>query len=146
MKKIFLLLLLPFLLQSCGASYQLKKQFKKDKNHFFKGFVLYNPDTKQDLVNYNGEKYFTPASTTKLFTFYTAYTTLPDSLATFSIYENDTAIVLKAQADPSLLYGIPNKALAYSKSSQAHPLPNLLSSICCLSSINSCFLVFFKYA
>ena len=118
MKKITYLIFTVLLLQSCGASKQLKHKFTKEKTHFFKGFVLYDPETKQDLVNYNGERYFLPASTTKLFTFYTAYTTLSDSLATFAIHETDSTLVLKAQAEPSLLYGIPNKTLDYLKQSK----------------------------
>lgn len=118
MKKIVTFVVIALVLQSCGASKQLKRKFKKENTHFFKGFVLYDPETKQDLVNYNGERYFLPASTTKLFTFYTAYTTLPDSLATFAIHETDSTLVLKAQAEPSLLYGIPNKTLDYLKHSK----------------------------
>jgi len=118
MKKIILFLIVTLILQSCGATYQLKKKVQKESNHYFKGFVLYDPVAKKQLISVNGDKYFTPASTTKLFTFYTAYTTLPDSLATFSIYETDNEMVLKANAEPSLLYGIPNKVVDYLKNTK----------------------------
>lgn len=118
MKKTAVVLIVALLLQSCGASYQLKHKLNKEKNSYFKGFTLYNPETKTNLVSYNADKYFLPASTTKLFTFYTAYTVLDDSLATFDIYENDKALILKPNAEPSLLYGIPNKSLAYLKQSK----------------------------
>lgn len=114
MKKGIFLVIIALILQSCGASYQLKKQFTKH-NNYFKGFVLYDPVNKKQLVSVNGDKYFTPASTTKLFTFYTAYSILPDSLATFSLYETANEIVLKPNAEPSLLYGIPNKTVTYLK-------------------------------
>ena len=115
MKKIVIITFAAFLLQSCGASYQLKHKLSKEKNNYFKGFVLYNPETKKNLVSYNADSYFLPASTTKLFTFYTAYNVLADSLATFDMYENDKELVLKAKAEPSLLYDIPNKTLVYLK-------------------------------
>ena len=73
-------------LTSCGTTYKIKKDFKQKnkENSFFKGFVLYNPTTKKEIINHNGKKYFTPASNTKLFTFYTAYKTLEDSIASLA--------------------------------------------------------------
>ncbi|NOR29089.1 MAG: D-alanyl-D-alanine carboxypeptidase [Lutibacter sp.] len=102
------IILVVMFLNSCGTTHKIKRNFKRaDKeNSFFKGFVLYNPTTKKELINYNGFKYFTPASNTKLFTFYTAYKTLEDSIIGLEYYKTKDSILIKGTADPSLLYGL----------------------------------------
>ena len=46
----------------------------------FTGFALYDMDQKQMIYQLNADKYFTPASNTKLFTFYTCLKMLGDSI------------------------------------------------------------------
>ena len=96
-----------FILTSCGVTHKIKHNFKRQSkvNSSFKGFVLYNPSTEKEIINYNGQKYFTPASNTKLFTFYTAYKTLPDSVASLAYYKNQDSLLIKGTADPSFFYG-----------------------------------------
>lgn len=105
--KIAYLLLTLFMITSCGTTHKIKRNLKNNNKEtsFFKGFVLYNPKTKKELINYNGEKYFTPASNTKLFTFYTAYKTLKDSVSSLAYYKTQDSLIIKGTADPSLLYG-----------------------------------------
>ncbi|AMC10325.1 hypothetical protein Lupro_03235 [Lutibacter profundi] len=105
-KTTFILLII-ILLTSCGTTHKIKRNFKKDNKvtSFFKGFVLYNPKTKKEIINYNGAKYFTPASNIKLFTFYTAYKTLKDSVSSLAYYKTQDSLIIKGTADPSLLYG-----------------------------------------
>jgi D-alanyl-D-alanine carboxypeptidase/D-alanyl-D-alanine-endopeptidase (penicillin-binding protein 4) len=95
---------------SCGSTYKIERSFKKQniENSFFKGFVLYNPTTKKELINFNGQKYFIPASNTKLFTFYTAYKTLEDSIPGLAYYKTKDSLIIKGTADPSLLHGTKN--------------------------------------
>ena len=95
------------LLSSCGTTYRLKNELKQShkKTPFFKGFVLYNPAKKKEIINHNGAKYFTPASNTKLFTFYTAYRTFKDSVASLAYYRTHDSLIIKGTADPSFLYG-----------------------------------------
>lgn len=113
LKKIILLLLI-VLVTSCGTTHTLKNQFKKESedNSFFKGFVLYNPIKKKILINHNGNKYFTPASNTKLVTFYTAYKTLGDSILGLEYYKTSDSLIIKGTADPSLFYGFSNTKTA----------------------------------
>lgn len=91
---------------SCSSSYQIKKDFKTydQESSFFKGFVLYNPETKKEIININGAKYFTPASNTKLFTFYTAYNTLKDSVKSLAYIKKNDSLIIKGTADPTLFY------------------------------------------
>ena len=105
LKKVTFVLIIT-LLSSCSSTQKIKREFNKtDKeNTSFKGFVLYNPTTKKELINYNGNKYFTPASNTKLFTFYTVYKTLGDSIKGLEYYKTVDSLIIKGTADPSLLY------------------------------------------
>ena len=104
--KYLLLTFLILMLISCGTTQKITKEFRvdNDTSSFFKGFVLYNPESKKEIINHNGAKYFTPASNTKLFTFYTAYKTLKDSVKSLAYYKTNDSIVIKGTADPSLLY------------------------------------------
>lgn len=99
-----------FLLQSCSVAKQIEKDFS-DKNHtYFTGLMVYNPDSNKTLISYNSDKYFTPASTVKLFTLYTSLHYLPDSIATISYFETSDTLFIKPLADPSFLHdSLPNK-------------------------------------
>lgn len=94
-------------LSSCSSTRKIKINFKveaKNKSDF-KGFVLYNPKTKDELINYNGHTYFTPASNTKLLTFYTAFRTFKDSVPGLEFYETKDSLIIKGTANPSFNYG-----------------------------------------
>jgi len=119
LKKTSLLVLIIFA-SSCGTTHQIKKKFKQHhkESTFLKGFVLYNPTTKKEIVNHNGNKYFTPASNTKLFTFYTAYKALGDSIKGLEYYKTKDSLIIKGTADPSLLYSFEStKTLDFLKTS-----------------------------
>jgi len=105
--KLLYLLLNVVILTSCGTTHKIKSSLKhrNKESSFFKGFVLYNPKTKKEIINYNGQKYFIPASNTKLFTFYTAYKALQDSVVGLEYYRTQDSLLIKGTADPSLLYG-----------------------------------------
>ena len=103
--KLFLITLL-ITVSSCSTTYKLKKDFNKHQkeSEFFKGFVLYNPETRTQIIKHNGSKFFKPASNTKLYTFYSAYKTLGDSLIGLEYYKNNDTLFIKGAADPSFLY------------------------------------------
>ena len=103
--KLFLLTIL-ITVSSCSTTYKLNNDFKnhQKESEFFKGFVLYNPETRTEIINHNGSKLFTPASNTKLYTFYSAYKTLGDSLKGIEYYKSNDTLFIKGTADPSLLY------------------------------------------
>jgi serine-type D-Ala-D-Ala carboxypeptidase/endopeptidase (penicillin-binding protein 4) len=68
------------------------------------GFALYDLAAKKYLIEYNSEKYFTPASNTKIFTFYTSLKLLGDSATALKyIYKGDS-LIFWGMADPSFLY------------------------------------------
>ena len=72
--------------------------------HAHVGISLYDPATNKYLYNHNGQKYFVPASNTKLFSCYAALKYLGDSLPGIKYWENDTALYLVPTGDPSLLH------------------------------------------
>jgi len=94
-------------LTSCSTANNIKRDLKKSQKEtsFFKGFVLYNPTTEKEIINHNGAKYFTPASNTKLYTFYTAYRTFKDSVSSLAYCKLKDSVIIKGTADPSFLYG-----------------------------------------
>lgn len=96
---------------SCSVTQKISKEIneKSEQEHFFKGLVVYDPQLSKEVININGNKYFTPASNTKLFTFYTAYKTLKDSLLAFEYAKINDSIFIKGTADPTFLYGFDSR-------------------------------------
>lgn len=70
----------------------------------FTGFYLYDPETEEVLENYNGEKYFTPASNVKIFTLYSAMKVLPDSIPALRYVRKDGDLYIEGLGDPTFLH------------------------------------------
>lgn len=86
-------------------------------NNHFTGFVLYDPETQKTLFNQNSDKYFTPASNTKILTLYASLMSLRDTLPSVKVAELGENIVIKGMGDPTLFHELwPN-----------HPVVNFLS-------------------
>ena len=68
------------------------------------GFMLFDPVERKTIYEYNSNKYFTPASNTKIFTLYASLKILQDSIPALR-YEviNDT-MFLWGTGDPSFMY------------------------------------------
>lgn len=104
MKKLLFPLLIA--LSSCTVQ-KINKSISKsevfDQGHL--GFMLVDPDKDKVLVDINSDKFFIPASNTKLFTFYTAYTVLGDSLVNGLNYlERGDSLIFWGTGDPGLLH------------------------------------------
>ena len=104
MKKLLFPLLIS--LSSCTVqkiNNSLTKSDVFDKGHL--GFMLVDPDKDRVLVDINSDKYFISASNTKLFTFYTAYTVLGDSLVNGLNYlQREDSLIFWGTGDPGLLH------------------------------------------
>jgi D-alanyl-D-alanine carboxypeptidase/D-alanyl-D-alanine-endopeptidase (penicillin-binding protein 4) len=109
MKLFFFVMLFAYLCTACNTSKKIAKQVDslliKDTALLNAniGISIYDPATNNYLYNHNGEKYFVPASNTKLLTCYAAMKYLGDSIIGLKYFENDTALFVQGTADPSFL-------------------------------------------
>jgi D-alanyl-D-alanine carboxypeptidase/D-alanyl-D-alanine-endopeptidase (penicillin-binding protein 4) len=85
---------------------RLTKTFQSTEHKFqhHAGFVLHDPAAKKTLFSYNGERYFTPASNTKIFTLFTALKVLGDSVPGLHYVERGDSLIISGTGDPSFLY------------------------------------------
>ena len=68
------------------------------------GISIFDGEKKEFLYNYQGDKYFIPASNTKLFTMYAALQHLEDSIVGIRYAETPDSIYLQPSADPTFLH------------------------------------------
>jgi len=105
-------LLIPaiILLQSCSPSHSIGRAAQRDLLQSPElrsaqiGISLYDPASAAYLYRYQDDKYFIPASNTKLFTLYAGMKWLGDSLAGMRYRETDTALFVWPSGDPTLLH------------------------------------------
>lgn len=102
--KIIYFCLTALFLSSCKSNYITKSLDNSFYNNQFSGLLVYNPKTKDTIYKHNANKYFTPASNTKIFTLYTALQVLPEQIPAFKyIVENDT-ITIRGTGNPTFLH------------------------------------------
>jgi len=99
------------LMISCSVNKQIGKLAKLDilsDSNFAPahvGISLYDASKKKYVYNYQGDKYFIPASNTKLLTCYAAMKYLGDSLVGLRYeYGKDSSLSFQATADPTFLH------------------------------------------
>ena len=107
---LFLTSLLLCTLASCSVSKQISKQADRillkdsaiSQGHI--GISIYEPATGRYWYEHDAEKYFVPASNTKLFTLYAGMKYLGDSLVGLRYVETPDSIFLQGTGDPTLLH------------------------------------------
>ncbi len=109
MRTLFLSLVV-LLLASCSMNKKISNVAKATifKSHSIAnahtGILVYDPENHTKLFDYQADKYFVPASNTKLATCYVAMKYLGDSIPAFQYKAlNDSTVFIKGTGDPTLL-------------------------------------------
>ena len=110
MKKIILLIGIVCFI-SCSSYKPLTKKVRAqlDTAFFdnqFSGLFVYDPLSADTLMNYNGDKYFTPASNTKIFTLYAAISLLPEFLPTLEYTTAHGELYIQGVGNPATLHPV----------------------------------------
>jgi serine-type D-Ala-D-Ala carboxypeptidase/endopeptidase (penicillin-binding protein 4) len=108
MIRIASLFLLLIWITSCSplSKPSLNKKFTAIENDLqdFTGFILVDPIKNKTVFEHNADRYFTPASNTKIFTLFASLKILGDSVPAFHVLENPDSVIIWGTGDPSLLY------------------------------------------
>ncbi|MEJ7556979.1 MAG: D-alanyl-D-alanine carboxypeptidase [Pedobacter sp.] len=107
------------LLTGCSAERQMARKvsnvFQKSEvlKKYQAGFELYDPAKGIVVYQQDADKYFTPASNTKLFTFYAGLKMLPDSIPSLRYIEKGDSLIFWGTGDPSNLQSQLKNVKAY---------------------------------
>lgn len=108
-KLIYLILVFVSFFYACSTNKMINKKLKREfKNsaiikQYHVGFALYDKDKKEMVYQKDADKYFTPASNTKLFTFYAGLKIAPDSIPSLRYVETGDSLIFWGTGDPSFL-------------------------------------------
>jgi len=89
-----------------GKAHSLCKEISSNPvfSSHLTGFALYDSEDDEWLCQFNGDKYFTPASNVKNLTLLTCLHVLGDSIETFRYVIRNDSLIFRGMADPSFLY------------------------------------------
>ena len=93
-------------LAACSPSQRLHKAIDRTEADFHDhiGFTLYDPEKKKTLFDHQGDRYFIPASNTKIFTLYASLRILGDSVPALRYEQLGDSLIFWGTGDPSFLY------------------------------------------
>ncbi len=97
------------ILQSCTVQQRMAKKLHKTfeqsnvTNKYMVGFALYDLEKGEMVYEKNSDKYFVPASNTKLFTFYAGLKMVPDSIPALRYVVKGDSLIFWGTGDPSFL-------------------------------------------
>jgi D-alanyl-D-alanine carboxypeptidase/D-alanyl-D-alanine-endopeptidase (penicillin-binding protein 4) len=104
------LVVISMLFISCTSSHYIKQSAQQNvvTKTFLStahiGICLYDADDNKYLYNYQGDKFFVPASNTKLLTCYAAMKYLGDSIKGLRYLDKGNTMDVIATGDPTFLY------------------------------------------
>jgi len=107
------------LLTSCSLEKQMARKVSKvfERSEILKkyhaGFALYDMSKEAMVYQQDADKYFTPASNTKLFTFYAGLKMLPESIPSLRYIEKGDSLIFWGTGDPSNLQSQLKNTQAY---------------------------------
>ena len=84
---------------------KVNREFKSSTiiNQYQVGFALFDKDKNEMVFQKDADKYFTPASNTKLFTFYAGLKIIPDSIPSLRYITKGDSLIFWGTGDPSFL-------------------------------------------
>jgi D-alanyl-D-alanine carboxypeptidase/D-alanyl-D-alanine-endopeptidase (penicillin-binding protein 4) len=93
-------------LSGCSVSHYLNREIRKSPvlSQQHTGVSINNLNQKKAVASYQDNKYFIPASNTKLFSFYAGLCALGDSLPGLEYLEWGELLIIRGTGDPSLLH------------------------------------------
>jgi D-alanyl-D-alanine carboxypeptidase/D-alanyl-D-alanine-endopeptidase (penicillin-binding protein 4) len=111
-KRPFLLVFYTLVFTSCIALRHQAVKRKIEKlpeqseviSNYFLGVSIYDPETREYLIDVNADKYFTPASNTKILSLATWLSLQLDSIPSYIFSEIDNNFYLQPLADPTFLH------------------------------------------
>lgn len=109
-KRIGFLLLASLVLYACKPNQLISRKVSSTFKHsgiiakYQVGFALYDMEKGEMIFQKDADKYFTPASNTKLFTFYAGLKIVPDSIPSLRYIERGDSLIFWGTGDPSLLH------------------------------------------
>ena len=91
---------------ACSPRRYLNKEIDQAEKDFHDhiGFTLYDPQQGKVLYDHQGDRYFIPASNTKIFTLYASLQLLGDSIPAFRYAVHGDSLIVWGTGDPSFLY------------------------------------------
>lgn len=130
-KKILYFLCFIIVLVGC-KTLKIKHKINKEltssifKNQFT-GIYIYDVNADKTIYNYNGTKYFTPASNAKIFTLFTGLELLSDSIPAFKYAINKDTITILGTGDPTFLHPFFKDSTAF-KMAKKYKKVNLITN------------------
>lgn len=108
LRSILLFLMVPCLIHSVHSQefedlYRMFQESKILNDHFY-GFSLYDLRSDRFVMDINGNKHFTPASNTKMYTTYATLELLGDSIPGLEYVERGDSLLVWGTGDPTFLH------------------------------------------
>lgn len=103
------LIVLIIFLSSCSITHSLQKNASVNLTsqpclqHAYVGICIYDPAHNKYIYEHDADKYFTPASNTKLYTFFTGLNNIGDSTTGIQYQIQNDTMYIRGTGDPSLL-------------------------------------------
>ncbi|WP_461126612.1 D-alanyl-D-alanine carboxypeptidase [Spirosoma aerophilum] len=102
----FLPLILFLTIIGCSPARRISRELRTRPTYtdHFTGVALYDPGQKRTLIQHNADQPFTPASNTKLFSFYAGLLSLRDSLPALRYIVRNDSLIFWGTGNPLLLH------------------------------------------
>ena len=96
---------LMLLIAGCAPARLIHSKINRSSKslQYHAGFVLYDPSVQRTLLEINGDKFFTPASNTKVFTLLACAETLSDTVPGLQFRIAGDSLIFRGTGDPSFL-------------------------------------------